>query len=91
MNYDPFGRPTRVEPPDDAGHRILFWYTGDRVVQRQVGVCTQTGGCASSAQEASPQTFELYDRHGRLHQVIEPSGTGGANVTTTYGYDVGNR
>jgi len=41
--------------------------------------------------EASPFTFELDDRHGRLHQVVEPSGAGGALVTTTHGYEVGNR
>jgi len=34
---------------------------------------------------------ERYDRQGRLYQVVEPSGPDGADVTTTYSYDVGNR
>lgn len=89
--YDPFGRPTRIEPPDDPGHRILFWYTGDRIVQRELLICRQTGGCASSAQESKHYINERYDKHGRLYQVVESSGIGDANVTTTYAYDVGNR
>jgi YD repeat-containing protein len=47
---------------------------------------------AGGAVAESPSTMtEMYDRQGRLSQVIEPSGAGGASVTTTYGYDVGNR
>ncbi|MCP4662649.1 MAG: RHS repeat protein, partial [bacterium] len=41
--------------------------------------------------ETSSQTVEEYDRQGRLYQITEPSGAQGADVTTTYSYDVGNR
>jgi RHS repeat-associated protein len=41
--------------------------------------------------ERDATTTEVYDRQGRLYQVTEPSGVAGANVTTTYTYDVGNR
>jgi RHS repeat-associated protein len=41
--------------------------------------------------ETTAITTERYDRQGRLYQVIEPAGAGGANVTTTYGYDEAGR
>jgi len=91
QDYDPFGRPGRVVPPDDPAHRALFWYTGERVMQRETLICGNAAGCASPSQETKHQVTERYDRHGRLYQVIEPSGAGGANVTTNYSYDIGNR
>jgi hypothetical protein len=60
-------------------------------MQREVKVCQAAGGCPSSSQETESYVSERYDRHGRLYQVIEESGPGGAEVTTTYQYDVGNR
>ncbi len=91
-NYDPFGRPGRIEPPDDPnGHKILLWYAGERQTTRAYTVCSSTAGCPSSAYETGYQVVETYDKHGRLHKVAEPSGAGGASVTTTYLYDVGNR
>ena len=83
-DFDPFGRPTHIQPSDGAGHLVTLGYLGTRQVTRTVPVKLATG-------ETGVTTTERYDRQGRLWQVVEPSGTGGANVTTTYGYDVGNR
>ena len=85
MNYDAFGRPATIRPPDGAAHDVNLIYVGDRVVRRQVKIAT------SQAAETTSETIERYDRQGRLTQMVEPSGPGGANVTTTYTSDVGNR
>jgi RHS repeat-associated protein len=85
LNYDPFGRPGTIQPPDGASHDVTMIYHGVRQVDRKVKIATTTGS------ETTATTTEIYDRQGRLLSVTEPSGTGGANVTTTYGYDVGNR
>jgi len=85
LDYDPFGRPRTIRPPDGSAHDVTLIYTGDRVVRRKVKVAT------TKTSETTSETTERYDRQGRLYQVIEPSGTGGADVTTTYSYDVGNR
>jgi YD repeat-containing protein len=70
---------------------VLFFYAGERAMQRQVRVCDQPGGCATSAQETYHAIQERFDQHGRLYEVVEPSAAGGANVTTRYAYDAGNR
>jgi RHS repeat-associated protein len=85
QNYDPFGRPGTIQPPDGAAHDVTMTYTGVRQVSRAVKIATAVGS------EASATTTEIYDRQGRLASVTEPSGSAGANVTTSYGYDVGNR
>ncbi|HEX4496051.1 MAG TPA: hypothetical protein VIE43_10330, partial [Thermoanaerobaculia bacterium] len=85
QNYDPFGRPGTIQPPDGASHDVTMTYTGVRQVSRAVKIATAVGS------ETSATTTETYDRQGRLASVTEPSGSVGANVTTNYGYDVGNR
>ncbi|HEX6898270.1 MAG TPA: RHS repeat-associated core domain-containing protein [Thermoanaerobaculia bacterium] len=60
-------------------------YRGARQVERTVKVATAAGV------ESDALTTEVYDRHGRLLSVTEPSGDANANVATSYGYDVGNR
>ncbi|HEV7485035.1 MAG TPA: RHS repeat-associated core domain-containing protein [Thermoanaerobaculia bacterium] len=84
--YDRFDRPRIITSPDLAS--TTFSYTGNRETKRTV--------CVSALQTQAPcptgefpfTTIETVDGHGRLSTVIEPIGTG---VTTTYGYDVGNR
>ncbi len=85
-DFDPFGRPQRIEPPDGATHDVDLSYFGAREVRRTVKVATGANGVETSA-----TTTERYDRQGRLVQVVEPAGAGGANLTTTYGYDEGGR
>jgi RHS repeat-associated protein len=94
LSYDPAGRATLIRPADSTtangfAHDVRVAYSGNRLVTRTVPVGQSL---ANGAVVESPAvTTELYDRQGRLYQVTEPSGAGGANVTTTYGYDVGNR
>ncbi len=85
FNYDPFGRPGTIQPPDGSTHNVSLSYRGARQVERTVKVATAAGV------EADALTTEVYDRHGRLLSVTEPSGDANANVATSYGYDVGNR
>jgi RHS repeat-associated protein len=85
FSYDPFGRPATIQPPDGASHDVTMTYSGVRQVNRTVKIATAVGS------ETSATTNEVYDRQGRLLTVTEPSGDSSALVTTTYGYDVGNR
>jgi RHS repeat-associated protein len=85
-NFDPFGRPTTLIPPEGTSHQTTLAYTGVRLVDRTVRIATQAGGV-----ENDSKTTETYDRQGRLYRVTEPSGAAGANVSTTYGYDEGSR
>jgi len=87
-SFDPFGRPGLITQPDYATnptHKTVLSYTGARLMSRTTWIATAAG------QENESITTEEYDRQGRLWKVTEPSGAGGANVTTTYSYDVGNR
>jgi len=85
-NFDPFGRPRRIEPPDGAAHEINLSYLGVREVVRTVKVATGANGVETNA-----FTTERYDRQGRLFQVVESAGPGGTGVTATYGYDEAGR
>ncbi|HXO21358.1 MAG TPA: hypothetical protein VOA87_15710, partial [Thermoanaerobaculia bacterium] len=89
LNYDPFGRPGTIQPPDGSGHDVTLTYAGVQSVTRHVKVGTSWNG--TSVVESTPTTVESYDRQGRLISVTEPSGASGATVITSYGYDVGNR
>ncbi len=80
MNYDAFGRPRTVRPPDGGSHDLTLAYQGVRQRTRTVKVATST------ASETNAGTIEVYDRYGRLYEVTEPN-----NVKTRYDYDVGNR
>ncbi len=87
--YDPFGRPGLVTPPDGFDHKVNFAYAGVRTVGRSVKVAD-----VLNDDEHAAWTTEIYDRQGRLSQVKEeaqgsyPTFT---NTTTSYTYDVGNR
>ena len=88
-NFDAFGRPGTVTAPD--GSAITLGYTGDRKTTRTVKIGTSYNPTTREIGQSFSTTKEIYDRQGRLYQVTEPSGAGGANVTTTYSYDVGGR
>lgn len=78
-DFDIYGRPRRIRPADGAAHDITTSYAGARSMSR-------TAQVATGATETSATTTEVYDRHGRLHEVVEPNGT-----VTRYEYDAGNR
>jgi RHS repeat-associated protein len=88
LNYDPFGRPTTIQPADDPQHNVTVNYFGTRLVERIVPVLTSQFG-----PEEPVTTTEVYDRQGRLWKVTEPSGVADpqAKTTTIYSYDVGSR
>ena len=88
-SFDPFGRPGRITAPD--GHEATFGYAGVRRIDRTVTIGTSFNSTTGTVVESDAKTTETYDAQGRLWKVTEPSGTGGANVTTTYGYDDSNR
>lgn len=80
LNFDAFGRPRTIRPPDGGSHDVTLSYQGVRQVMRTTKVATSTSG------ESNAFTTEVYDRYGRLYEVAEPNGT-----KTRYVYDVGNR
>ncbi len=93
LAYDPFGRYTRLRPPQGAAHDVTFTFAGTRRVTetRQVELATGLGPATRIRQ---------LDSHGRIRQLLEPSGqpetkavsvSGGKMVATDYFYDVGNR
>jgi RHS repeat-associated protein len=89
LNYDPFGRPATIRPPDGSAHDVTLAYTGVRHVSRtsKVGNSHSNGTIV----EVLSTTQEIYDRQGRLYQVKEQAEADSTNTTTTYTYDVGNR
>ena len=91
--FDAFGRPHVIYPPDatpdEAAHAIRIDYEGFRKIRRTVSVGTTFS--TDSVTESNVSRIEEYDAHGRLIAVTEPSGSAGANVRTSYAYDVGDR
>ncbi len=81
-DYDPFGRPGKVVPPEGDDQARIYTYTGGRAVaeHRTVQTVLQAG-----TETTVTRTREL-DGYGRLRKLTEGDGT-----TTTYAYDVGNR
>lgn len=78
-NFDPFGRPGFIDPPEGSGHRVQLGYTGAREATRTFKVGTAlVGGVVS---ESSVTVTQRFDRQGRLSQVVDGGGT------TSYGYD----
>ena len=84
LQFDPFGRPTVIRPPNGADHDVQLAYAGVRRTIRSEKVKSLTGERYSSREM-------LTDRYGRLWRTVEPSGPGGSLATTTSFYDVGSR
>ena len=84
-DFDPFGRPGSITPPEGAGHKIVLTYDGIEQVTRRVKIASSVSGS-----ESDSSTTEWYDRQGRLWKVYEPA-AGAANLNTVYQYDVDNR
>jgi len=89
LNYDPFGRPGTIRPPDGTVHDVTLSYLGVRQVSRTSRVGNTISG--TTINEVLSTTQEFYDRQGRLYQVKEQAEADNTNTTTTYSYDVGNR
>ncbi len=89
LNYDPFGRPTTIRPPDGSAHDVTLAYLGVRKVSRTSKVGNTITG--TTINEVLSTTQEFYDRQGRLYQVKEQAESNGNDATTTYFYDAGNR
>ena len=85
LDFDPLGRPQRIEPPDGAHHAVEIAYGGIKTVSRTRRV--RLSGNATSTPETRVTTTETYDRQGRLWKVNEP----GNGLQATYRYDVGGR
>lgn len=85
LEFDAFGRPQRVRPPDGASHDLLFAYTGSRRVVSQAKVAT------SQTLEQYVSREQFVDSFGRLVKVMEPSAPGGVMTPTSYKYDASGR
>lgn len=89
LDYDPFGRPRRINPPDGSSHDVTLSYAGVRAVTRTVQIGTGWNG--SSVTETASSTTEVYDRQGRLVRVREPAGLAHDAYEAVYGYDAAHR
>ena len=83
LDYDPFGRPGTVTPPEGSAHDVRFTYVGMRKVTEESRIALPTG-------EAYVPRVKESDRYGRLRKVVEDSDAGAA-LTTAYDYDVGGQ
>lgn len=83
--YDAFGRPGTITAPD--GKQTTMLYKGVREVSRTVSVGTGISAAGKITNQNSITT-EVYDRHGRLTEVLEPSKQNGNNASWSYTYNV---
>ena len=94
QQFDAFDRPRVIYPPDanttSPEHAIELSYEGFRRITRTVAVGTELDEDGVVVENPISRTEE-YDALGRLVAVAEPSGSGGANITTTYEYDLKDR
>jgi RHS repeat-associated protein len=84
--FDRFDRPLSITMADTRA--TTYSYTGNRVTARTACVSAIDSLAPCPSGERPFTTTETVDGHGRLASVTEPLGNG---LTTTYGYDVGNR
>ncbi len=84
--YDRFDRPLSIQSPDFRA--TTFAYTGNRVTARTACVSASQSQAPCPTGERPFTTTETVDGHGRLTTVTEPLAV---PVTTSYGYDAGNR
>ncbi len=92
FSYDRFDRVTQVTQPD--GKISTTTYSGTRVVTNTVKVGTSASYDTTTnlpeIAETDVSRTQYFDSHGRLKSV-EEKGTGATLVSTSYGYDTGNR
>ena len=92
--FDPFGRPRLIYPPDaspsEPGHGVTLRYEGFRKTIRTLSVGSSVDA-RGRVVETPVRRTEEFDAFGRLVAVTEPSVTGGADVRTAYAYDLADR
>lgn len=81
LDFDPFGRPGTVQPPNGAAYNITYDFVGERRTTISSKVATPSG-------EVMASQVREFDGYGRLRLVSEPSGAAGAMVPTRHFYDV---
>jgi len=59
LNYDAFGRPVTITPPDGSSHNVTMAYTGDRVITRNVKVGTTWTGTAVTETPSAPPSATI--------------------------------
>ncbi len=84
LNYDAFGRPTVIQPPEGVNHEVRFTYTGDRIVETEARTLLTGIGY-----QWVPK-YSYRDGFGRTTRVEEYSDASDVNrlVATEYDYDV---
>lgn len=87
-NFDPAGRPAQSTLPD--GRVVKHQQSGVRQIYRRASIGTSIDA-QGAVSLSDAERYERYDRHGRLVEVEEPSGVGGAMVKTNYGYNVAHK
>ncbi len=89
FDFDPFGRPWRIVPPDGTDHQVTFTYKGIRGVTRTSKVGTNLG-MNQNVTEQAYTVKEFYDPYGRLVQVDEVASDPGdpeTALSASYSYD----
>ncbi|HEX4954100.1 MAG TPA: RHS repeat-associated core domain-containing protein [Thermoanaerobaculia bacterium] len=94
QDYDAFGRPGRILPPDGAGHDVELTYAGAQKAFRKVWIADS--GSAGVVTESEKTFSQIFDRQGRVYRVRDPLYGGTESIeaalgTTTYLYDSGSR
>jgi RHS repeat-associated protein len=87
LEYDPFGRPRVIRPPEGSAHDLRIAYFGVRVVTRTARVGTGRNPSTGAILETDVKTREIYDRQGRLFRFWEDDG-GSLSGQTAYAWDV---
>ncbi len=96
LDYDPFGRPRKIQPSDGAGHEVTIARSGVRSVTKKAKVWGPCGP-GGALQECSSQSVESYDQIGRLFRIDQPVAWPTAAIPdpaplrTSYAYDIGDR
>lgn len=70
LNYDPFGRPRLVRPPDGQQHDTTYEYAGVRSVKKTVKAAISYNASTGAVNEGDKASTTVYDRQGRLWKSI---------------------
>jgi hypothetical protein len=93
-DYDPFGRPRLVRPPQGSQHDMTFQYKGVGSITTTLKVATSYNTSTGAITEEPRATTEVYDRQGRLWKkishLVDQFGVQRDAVTTNT-YDVQDR